>query len=457
MIINSFSKDFEKKLKASDKRVGYFNGINLLALLRRPLKFRYMSKFDREFLSTNHSKRSLSDVVLVMRSILFSALSLRFLLNTSSTKHLFLGFSRRSPRSDGKLLDRFHDPIIDALDPKQCLMIERPFKLTHFNNRATSCRVVDYDIFVYLSLLLSYVILPIVLLRNRSAICEFVSNVNDEFGYTILSSKGVALTYCTFKVESLFSKFFLKLIKPNNLVVTSRWLHYPMLYQARKLGIKSFEVQHGCVMPENFFYSEFNEYQFDVDSMLVFSEYWKESNWNTKNVFAIGVSQEKVIVRAERKKSSVLVISQPETSTKLDKTLYDIATANSELMFEIKLHPQDMANYAKRYSHVLSLNNVSVVGMADTNTENLTTKYQLILGFTSSVLFEAYHLGASVGIICDKDNDASVYEKYYGVAVDCFHFLKVGEKISSIHFEHKDSGMNFYDELNKELITEILK
>ncbi len=143
--------EFERKLEFGLQYCKYVGNVNILPLIRRNIKFKYLKSIDNERSQTNFTSRNFNDVFKVIFGSfksLFGFVSLFFL---REKEFLFLGFSRRVVQKDGFSKDIFHDDLIQFLGKDKCLMIEKPFRLSHSKKRSTICPIIDYDFFMYFS------------------------------------------------------------------------------------------------------------------------------------------------------------------------------------------------------------------------------------------------------------------------------------------------------------------
>ena len=442
---------FEKKYSNLDSSMFTIGEVNVLPLIRREIKFNYLSE-KKEKIVTNHGRIRMHELFKVFVFFFKSVGQILTIFKYKNKRFLFLGFSRRSKLLNGNYLDKFHDPIIDCLDVNDCIMIEKPFKQQHERDRSTSAPIIDYDFFTYTSLAIATLITPIifcVFLRKFKLMRQLLEK---EFRRSFKGNYWLSHVFSKFLVDAFFARIVVQIIRPEILIVTSRWLHYPFIYVCKNKGVHIVELQHGCVMKTNFFYDDFNETPFQIDTMAVFSDQWKDRYWNAKQVVVFGLKQTYLDKSNNAEDDnlelpkSVLVISQPEMCSKLSEDLEHLAASNSRVDFHVKLHPQDIDNYHVRYKRLTNLNNVSFISGFEADTRELVRNYALVLGYTSTVLFEALDVGCSVGLISSDEVGIEEYQSYYGSMVDYFNIvdrdgilyfdLLVNQKISARIFSN---------------------
>lgn len=455
-MLNNIENDFfEKTLKKSLTNKNILCGVNVSPLIRRKIKFNYLSKKDKSFKGTNFSTRNLLDILKCIHYSVSSLWDLRLLFKEKKREFVFLGFSRRIKIKEQAYMDIFHDPIIKELKSKDCLMIEKPFKFCHYQKRTTSCDILDFDFAHYTSYVLAFFLyFPLSILLG-SKLKSLVKSINDDFSSNVISRRDVIFTMSHFKVESFFARIILKMLKPKKLIVTSRWLHYPFIFEAKKMGVQVVEIQHGCVMRNNFFYTNFDESMFEVDYMLTFSKLWNNRNWNTQSVLAIGtehVSHVHDKVKTTNDFNEVLVVSQPELYHRLDSDIELLSTVNPTIQFRVKLHPQDISGYTSRYPKLVARENVTFITEKAVSIPLLLRDFNLVLGYTSSILFEAAHFGCIVGVLTNDDEFSSNIKDYFDDLGDRFYYLNCGDVIVEKDLQLKNDFEPLFTNISKKVV-----
>lgn len=438
-----------------------FLGYKVFPLIRKNLINTYLQN-EGGVVSSNHKKYKVSDLILIFSGVKKSIVSLSRLLisNSNCKRFLFLGFSRRTLVDSIGYVDKFHDPIIDSLNHEDCLMLERPFKFSHCMNRKTNCDITDYDFVVYLSSFIAKLLTPFYLLFFWRNVSSTVHNINLALDGQLISKFSFVNIIINFLCEKWFAKIVLDKVRPDKLILTSRWLHYPFIYAARSKGIKVIELQHGSILRQNVFYREFDEGDLYADQMFTFGKYWNDRKWNTAEVTAVGSGYckfDKVTSSKATVINTVIVISQPEMQNKLIADMSLLASNNENLKFLIKLHPQDVDNYMTRYAKLFKYKNISFLSDSKVDINSILSRYSLVIGYNSTVLFEAYHLGLSVGLFCSDGLSEADYEQYFGTGNQLFHKIYVNEPVLNLFFERIESDtITFYDELDRKLIRKCL-
>lgn len=375
----------------------------------------------------NHSRLRLTDLLHIIANTLVSCVSLLKVLFLGRRKFLFVGFSRRT--LEGKnYIDKFHDPIIEQLNSRDCVMLERPYNKKHSRNRTTECPIVNIDFFVYFSEFVSRITCSFYRLKYKSEIEEFSNKLAPIYSDKAFVAKLLSREIAKFQVQNLFNKFFIKVFKPEKVIVTNRGLHLSLLYCANKAQIETSELQHGITLANDISYTNQNDGLLGINKFLTFGEYWCEGyQWagdetevlsfgfqyinNRRNALSLSCKSRELLTR------KILVVSQPELHSQINNDLHLLAKTNIDCKFIIKLHPQDFQGYEKRYSLALSNENVTVFSESSCDNYSLFSQVDCVFGYNSTMLYEAHYFGCSVYIINFSNQDLSLI---FGKSIECF-------------------------------------
>jgi len=406
----------------------------------------------------NYSTYSINFVFKVFLSTILSFFSLlKFFLKIQHKKFVFLGFSRRF-LENGEFVDKFHDPIIDSLELDDCLLIEKPFKGSHSNNRATKSDILDYDVIFYAVKFISFLCSPLYFVINRVEIQNVCRKINTDLKCRdVVTCLFLSKKVFEFKLEGRVACYFLRKLNTDKLIVTSRWLHFPFIYAANMLDIETIEIQHGAILRSSMFYKNVDDFEFGIDTMLTFSEFWNDYPWGAKKTLSIGSHQyqfEKSKDSYESKVvSSILLVSQPELSTRFSQDIVNLSRANIDKTFVVKLHPQDHVGFSERYSQCIDLVNVRFV-KDFTRSEGLGS-FDLVLGYKSTMLYEASSRGIPVGLLVSDPNERIDYLSVFGDEIlNEFTFVETSCDIDTLSF--RMSKLNFFEKFNGSLIRKYM-
>lgn len=341
---------------------------------------------------------------------------MKLILMKSQKKEMFVGFARRS-LDEGIWVDKFHDPILKKKNNANYVFIEKPYKFEHFKNSDADYKPVYYDFEVYFPELLSRIISPLIrnTIRNNISKTALLDLINDN---EYLSSL-IARKIISFKIRKFISDLLFKNIRVENLYLTNRSIHYPMILSAKENNIKVHEFQHGIILNQDVIYNDVDEGKLSVDYFLTFSPYWCENySWagNSTKVIPYGFQyiheKRRKFQKNHSEKNDVLVVSQPEMSKKLCAEIKRLSEVHSDVRFVVKLHPQDIENYKIRYKNILSLDNVAFIDNFDVDNYELLSRFNYVLGYYSTMMFEARFFDVKV-IVLPSDSSSIGCDFFY--------------------------------------------
>lgn len=349
---------------------------------------------------SNHNHPGLRSAVSFLRG---TAISIAHLFRLRGARWLFIGFPRRK-REASAWVDPFSDPLIDELGADDALCIERPFFGAHCRPARTR-RLVYFDWAIAASVAASFLFgwtSRVAAGRQIDALADRIATLPGTDRSMLRRLIGCELV--RFRVEAAIMRALLGIVKPSALVLTSRWVHLPLIYAGKRAGVPVLELQHGVPNERGFKYSTVPDPAVDPDRMLTFGSFWNEFDW--------GLPADRVVPigfpyiwrrRAELGPVSgqgrwVMLVSQPEMAVELSQVFSSLASARKDLAFLLKLHPQDTHDWRRRYP-VGTCANVTVCDDASMDLYQLFSDCRAVIGHNSTVLFEASFFGLNVGIL----------------------------------------------------------
>lgn len=289
-------------------------------------------------------------------------------------KYNYLVFSDTSERKlmNGKYIDKIAEFLISKLGEKEVLLIENPVNGSHFKRREISTKnIISLDffrIFCYLPLLRSKMVV-----NNEVILKEINKKYKLNINYRMLISKFLCyknlfkVLYIIYKPKAIFINCFYSLI------------HQAAIYSAKKIGIKTIELQHGIINKQHPAYNIFTklDQSFFPDYLFAFGDYVKtQQNYiNPENVIPIGSmyidyikneykpSEETIkLFKAFRKKYKkiVAISSQRILEDKLINFLKKAALLNKDILYIFV--PRDVS---KDYSYVNFSENIVILRHLD--------------------------------------------------------------------------------------------
>ena len=329
---------------------------------------------------------------------------------------LFIGFPRR--RREGTVwVDPLSDPLIEVLGESDVLCIEKPFGGVHFRPPRTR-HIVYYDWVTAVASAASFLFEWSGRRAARDALSALADSVSRRFDMQARDVRRMtSRALVQFRVEAALMRAALSLIKPEVVLLTSRTIHFPIIYASKCSGARVLELQHG--VPNTLGYKCVTVWDphLDPDWMLTFGTYWNERDWGLPRdrIQAIGYrhiwqSRAALMSRRSDRGDAVMLLSQPEMSARLANAFWKIAAANDDVQFLLKLHPQDIADWQRRYPVGLRTN-VRVCNDPAADLYGLFSECCAVVGHNSTALFEASFFGLKVGILnFDGTNECPALE-----------------------------------------------
>ncbi|CAN5354983.1 hypothetical protein BH24PSE2_BH24PSE2_03040 [soil metagenome] len=374
-------------------------GVSLWRLIRVPVVESVLIR-EQSRDRFNQNRVAVDRVPHILASV---ARSLWHLTRLRRRRYLVLGFPRRR-FEDGVWVDPFSDPLIESLEPDRVLCIEKPFVGEHRRPPRTS-NLVYVDWLMAKSMLLSAIAFPVPLVLCRRRIGELARRIEHATGTPARTTRRLAAqAIVQFWVERVAARALLAAVQPRAVLLTIRRQHYAVIQACRLRGIPVFELQHGAIGEGGYKYTTPFDAAMDPDAFLSFGRFWNDLEWGLpdRRVHAIGF---KYIVDRKARLGSrlgrgrkVMLVSQPHVSRRLGRQFGAIVDAHPGEQFILKLHPQDVAQWADRYP-LAERPNVAVHGEGPPDLYDLFADCSSVIGYDSTVLFEASFFGLKVGVL----------------------------------------------------------
>jgi hypothetical protein len=403
---------WEREQQLFDRRVG---AVAPWRLIRNGLIDPYLNDAGVRDRST-HNRARFADFA---RFTAGAALSLLHVSRLRRSRVLFVGFPRR--RLEGSVwVDHFSDPLIKVLGEGNVLCLEKPFVGKH--HRPTITRhLVYYDWVSACARLLARPLAALMHRRHRAAIDALAQVIAPRFS---VPPRGVqrrmARALARFHVERRIVLLALAIVRPRIALLTSRWVHLPIIHACKSRGIPVCELQHGAPAAAGYKYRTEFDAQLDPDRMLTFGEHWNDSEWGIPRAKAVSIGFAYLSRRWNERRggggghgAKVMLVSQPEMSTKLSAVFQEIVVRHPQVPFILKLHPQDRQDWQRRYP-VGTLPNVTVSASAGDDLYDLFADCRAVIGHNSTVLFEASFFALRVGVLNTEGNNACAALQYAG-------------------------------------------
>lgn len=157
-------------------------------------------------------------------------------------------------------------------------------------------------------------------------------------------SKLYVINTIEFDILYRFYRLWFSTSKFKRIYVVTSYYNVPLVLAAKKLGIDTVEIQHGVISKYHVGYNCFidNCSIFFPDSVYFWGGFWIE-NCNlpeevNKKIYGTGIF-DAVSVKLEKKKNTIVFISQTSISSLLSNFILNSAPHLSEFTVYVKLHP----------------------------------------------------------------------------------------------------------------------
>lgn len=383
--------------------------IPLWRLVRQQVRTSYFKKQNLFVNNTSNRKLPIADIFV---NTLASTLDISKLLisNDKNIKNVFFTFGR-TVKLDDAYLCKFTDPIIELNKlNSSSIIFEKPLYGVHRKPRFYSDRVYYTDLIDYTSIVLGYVIAPLMHLKYKHKYIELSNTIQNIYTNYCYSSYKISVAHSSFLISSnIYKIIFSSIGKPNRIFVVNREIFKPVVYAANRLNITTYELQHGVTESETVLYSGVYNKSLDTNYFLSFGDVSQNKYFciPNENLINIGFAYKSFVsdkIRSSKSTKSglkVLFISTPNNTKDMISILVDTAKRHPAINFLLRLHPQEGLTFDQTDS-IEKIDNIDI----DNNTfESMLrcAEHDKIMGAYSSVLYEAVSLNKPVAVINFKD------------------------------------------------------
>ena len=380
-------------------------GVKAITLLRRHI-------YDSELtLHKMERRNTTAKGFIYFRDVIFfsllSAIHILFLISKKENpKFLLIGLSRRV-FSKGKWRDPTFDLFIENYR-SELFILERPFKGRHRVKFRNDEAVFFIDILHYLEFIIAKIISPFVYIYFRKKIYHIRPKLSLISDNSIKLEKKLCFALGSVIIQTLLATLILRLLRPEALLLVNRWLNFGFIRAARQLKIPIVEFQHGAVKSISSYYKSYDDGDLNVDIIGTFSDYWNGRPWGNCERVVVGKSLIDFRSPLANKANSccsnnnILFISQPDIGLELLNDVKELSQNNTEFNFFLKFHPQER-DRIKFYQQALSeRKNVEI------SDHLIDQDYAMVIGYSSTLLFEFSDLGYPVVSLVSPDLDCDI-------------------------------------------------
>jgi hypothetical protein len=452
-IIRDIAKEEQSMLLYEDKVLN----VPLWRIFRFAFLKRYLSNnygFATNSLYTKKANKSK-----LLMSFLKSFISFfKIIFLRKKFKILIFAFPRLQ-KSNDVYFDKFTDPIIQLMEEKEKYTIfQRHLSGNHLEPRVNSDKVVKTDFIEVLSKLFGLVLLPVIMLLNYFVLKRLYRKVKGRFELCSKDFIRMAIGLGEFYVSYCIYSFVVKVMGIKSVFLVDREIYYPVIAACKRNKVKIYELQHGVTHSWTLLYSGKYDENIDPDYFLTFGENWigkqfglpieklRNIGWAYSEIMKINLSE-------TLDEKTILVVSEPSYSKQIVIALIEIIKVDSEIRFEIRLHPQE--KYDDEIVNLITQHDrIKVVDNSEESTLSLR-KYTNVVGVNSSVLYEALSLKKRVacinfgGCVCDM---SEIYDP------NPFFILNKVEDFKDFYISRsgKNIGETFYSSFDVDKFNKLL-
>lgn len=316
---------------------------------------------------------------------------------------------------NGQYVERMSDPLIDySAIREDYLILERHQNGLHREPRIHADHVVFMDFIDNMS----RVIKPFAKILNRGkygkAANQLISILETEYQFDQAKMSGAFIdTLSFFFAQKAMTAPVLRHLAPKQVFVAPRQTYQYVIANCKQQGIRTIELQHGVTVGETELYSGSYYGRIDPDYFCVFGKanVGPQFGMPIEKVINIGFPYKNYIQSLGLQKYGpqvILVISEPEISTKVVDLLISFVDYHPDFVFHIRCHPQEkfsaeLMERIKRYKQIMVVDNTLESFCA-------LSQYECIIGENSTVMYEAMSMGKKVGRLnyggfCVKETD----------------------------------------------------
>lgn len=266
--------------------------------------------------------------------------------------------------------------------------------------------------------------------------------------------------YNTFQAETKFYSWLFKTKKNKRVILNRDGIKKGLLYAAKNLGIKVYEVQHGMFSKNHLAYSYPNiveKYSEDIivpNILFTFDIMWGKGINVPFNCIPIGNSYFALDKEYKQKinnniyRESILIISSKVHAAYMRDITLKLIKQHSDISIVYKLHPNEYANYEDYISIFKAYKNIRVVAN-ELSIKELLVNTKLVVLINSTILYEALEYGINVAVYKQMNYDSYIEYIEQGIVGafnnedDLYSIYKECHRIKSLSF-FKEFDCNMY-------------
>lgn len=361
---------------------------------------------------------------------------------------------------DGMYVDKFTDSLIDNSNIKQSYIIfERSFQGGHPSPRYHSDKIIFDDVLWKIAKLKAFFWGPIFNKRYKKTLDGIIRKIDTSFP-TIYHTKSYTLYYIHYNyVYTKLYYWIFKKLKIKRLIAPSRADFLQLIPAAKLNGIEVIELQHGITYGESMTYSGYRDNMFIPDVFLSFGKLHPSDVYgiDQNKIIEIGWAFSLLVENQMFKKlgeNEVLVISEPNASSQILKSIIELAEKNPHVIFHFRTHPIEEKLSKEQREKIDGIRNIV---LDDNRNSSFATimKFQHVVGVNSTALYEALSIGKKVGNLYMNGLNPSFLQED---DEKCFWAIKDDKSFKSFLADPKTmkQSRSIYSRFNPDLVNSII-
>lgn len=393
--------DLLKELCEKEVEYGLYEssieGVSIYSLIRHRIRYKYIEKMG----SPAMNLRSTVHLFAAIWSVFVSSFQLfRLWISQKTYSTVFYAFPRVDKIGD-VYCDKFTDPLIDVCNLKQdYIILDHGRAGIHPKPRAHHRSIIYTDFLEVYSVVFASCF-------NRFIYNKYIIEF-ERLHFSIVNCLGVDYEKkelvkhftSSYIYSNLLNRLF-KRISSKRVLGPARAFLYTPFFAAHRLGMQTYELQHGVTYGESVLYSGYRDPMIMPDYFLAFGDNKPSRVYGIEEsrIVNIGWALQDYLAKLPHKEfykeKDVLVISDPEVTDTIFEVVLKLAEDNPESTFYIRPHPHETISEQQLIS-ISSKSNIKIQDKS-INISVVLQGFNHVVGENSTVLYEALAVNKKVG------------------------------------------------------------
>lgn len=455
MDANSIIKELSKKEIDFGLYNAKINDVSIYAFIRHVIRRAYMEKAGGQVmdLQLKIDKKSLFESALLS---LFHLIKL--FLSHKSVSNVLYSFPRVDKVGD-YYIDKFTDPFVDVSSiGEDYIILDHGRAGRHPQPRLHHNKIIFTDLIDIYSVIYSKLFSSRFYSKHKEEFDDLYNSIRKGLDVDIEKTR-IINSFLRIYVYSYGIYYILKHISAKRVLGPARAQLYAPFYAAHKLGLKTFELQHGITYGESILYSGYREKMIMPDYFLAFGDNKPNNVYgiDERRIINIGWAFYDYVAKIQGKDEynyqDVLVISDPEITDSIVSAVLRLASVYPSSTFYIRPHPHEVITD----KHLKMIEQTPNVKLQDKsiNIAIVLQGFTHVVGENSTVLYEALADHKKVGKLCL----CGLHPKYLEESdKDCF--WEIGNEIDFERYINDDinakKNKSIYSPFNRVLFEKTI-